>query len=424
VTDRIESQILLGYNQFLCAESLVAGEKFSLSLFEDLNKIIEAVVLYDRIVLIGDYSLTSSIFAAPLEKAGALKKLSDANFQNVFADKSARSHFSLSMANVFGPQVLDIEDAQPEELIKLRISPSSRDMLKYRDFFLETIECGKAEHFERDRLTNWVAQNIFEQRKCSNLFYYLARAVLYSTFAERFEMDYAPDVLRFPIAALTFSRGTTPLPKTLYDALCKKVHSEIEALVLLGMPVAVFVPPLAAKLLSRVRSLQDCPSELLELRENFSGFRTAYGEFLAVLKDPQVTLDKKIDAKKKMISRITGIITKGESRHALHVKSIWDKMVSSSLDEAGISNKLSLSGFVSVLMDQLTSEGIKGHARALFDLWTDTLNIKNYGELIEKSFKRTIESAEIDQFNLFSEAVRKLIKCTGEVKRWGNHSSR
>ncbi|GAF76036.1 unnamed protein product, partial [marine sediment metagenome] len=263
------------------------------------------------------------------------------------------------------------------------------------------------------RFTQWIGENILRTRDRGGHFYYLARAILYATLAEQCGMDYAPDVLRLPMAALTFSSQTRALPKALYDALVGKIHSEVDALTLLGMPVAVFVPPLTAKLLSKVDSPKDYSNGLLELREKFSGFRKAYSEFLAVLRDPTTTLQKKIESKKKMIARITGIIESGQSRHALNIKTIWDKLVSSSLDEDGPSTKLSLSGMVSLLIEQLTKEKAKGHARALFDLWTDTVNLKDYGQLVEKSFKTEIDASEVERYKQYSQALRQLIKSAG-----------
>ena len=116
-----------------------------------------------------------------------------------------------------------------------------------------------------------------------------------------------------------------------------------------------------------------------------------------------------------MISRITGIIESGQSRHALNVKTIWDKLVSSSLDEQGPSTKLSLSGMVSLLLEQLAKENAKGQARALFDLWTDALNLKDYGQLVEKAFKTEIDSREVERYKQYSQALRQLIKSAGSL---------
>jgi hypothetical protein len=416
VVELTGSKVLLGYNQFLCAESLIAGGRFSFSLFEDLSKLIEAAVLYDHIILIGDYSLPSGILAAPLERANILSTMTDADVLRGIASEAARESFVSSMVDVFGASVAQADDAQPEQLINLRISPNHLDNLSYNNLFEQTVKCAGNTQFERLGFTNWISKNIFENRNNGGSFYYLARAILYSTFAEFSSIDYVPDLLRMPIAALTFSRGIKPLPKVLYDALVEKVHSEVDALILLGMPVSVFIPPLTAKLLSRVSdSPNDYPNELLQLRDKFSGFRKAYGEFLAILQDPNVTLKTKIDAKKKMISRITGIIDQGDSRHALHVKTIWDKIFSANFDNSGVSTKLSLSGLMTILIDQLSAEGAKGQARAIFDLWTDTLNLKNYGELLEKSFKTEIDPKEIEQYKKYSVSVRKIINDTGST---------
>ncbi|MCP5105065.1 MAG: hypothetical protein GY950_16880 [bacterium] len=413
MNETIKTRILVGYNQFLCAESLASGSQFGLSLFEDLNKLIEAVVLYDKVVLLGDYSLPSGLLATPLKKAGILQTMPNAEMRNIITQTSTQSRFRAYMIDVFGKDVAYVENATPGKLLDLRISPNIYDQISYNNLFEQTINCCSTGGYERQRFTHWINENILCTRDKGGHFYYLARAVLYATIAEQCGMDYAPDVLRLPMAALTFSSQTRALPKALYDGLVDKIHSEVESLTLLGMPIAVFVPPLTAKLLSTVDSPKDYSNELLELREKFSGFRKAYSEFLAVLKDPSITLKEKIDSKKKMITRITGIIESGQSGHALNVKTIWDKLISSSLDEGGSSTKLSLSGMVSLLLEQLAKEKTKGHARALFDLWTDTLNLKNYGQLIEKAFKTKIDATEVERYKRYSQALRQLIKSAG-----------
>jgi len=205
-------------------------------------------------------------------------------------------------------------------------------------------------------------------------------------------------------------QGTHVLSKALYDSLVEKVHSEIEALTLLGMPVALFVPPLTAKVLSESGSPRDYPGQILALRDRFAGFRKTYNEFLSLLKDPEVTIKEKIAAKERLFEQITGVIERGEAGHALNVRTLWDKLVSSQLDQSGPSAKLSLSGLVSLLIEQAMKERTKGRARALFDLWVDTLNLKNYGALIEKAFKTKIQHQEIERFQKYSVAVRAIIR--------------
>ena len=229
-----QTQILLGYNQFLCAEGLASGGQFSLSLFEDLNKFIESVVLYDKVVLLGDYFLPSGVFAQPLQQEGILDTITDNEIRSIMLNEDAKKQFQISMENIFGPASLDADDAQPERLIELRIPPNAFDSNSYNNFFNQTVEYAKSKGFEKDRFTKWIAENIFETRSKGGHFYYFARSIVYSTYAEIVGLDYAPDLLRLPIAALSFLRRTTPLSKILYDTIVEKIQSEIDALTLLG----------------------------------------------------------------------------------------------------------------------------------------------------------------------------------------------
>jgi hypothetical protein len=358
--------ILVGYNQFLCAESLIEEGQFSLSLFEDLNKLIESIVLYDEIILLGDYDLPSGALADPLDRAGVMRRISDDEIKKIMSDGNASNRFEKSMSDIFGLSVMEAEDAKADKLIDLRISPNTFDQNSYQALFSITTQLSEANN-PRQVLSEFLDKKIFQTRHMGGHFYYIARSVLYSTLAETKGWDYAPDLLRLPVAALTFSQVGHKLPVALYDALKEKVESEVEALMLLGMPVSVFVPPMTARILTTVDSRAHYIEEIVKLRDKFSGFRQSYREFLSMLGDSSVTLKDKIDAKKKMLTRITGIIEQGESGHALNVKTVWDKLVSSSLNEEGTSTKLSLSGLASLLIDQLSKENAKGHAKALFD---------------------------------------------------------
>jgi len=212
-----ESRLLLGYNQFLAAESLASGAAFSLSLFEELNKLIESVVLYDRVVLLGDYELPSGVFATPLREAGILKTLPDEQLRLLLRSADIRSQYFSTMQDVFGDASIGGTDINPETILDNRISPNIADKISYSRLFDQTISCGSSSEFARASLTKWIADNIYSRRSEGGHFYYLARAVLYSSVADAGGMDYAPDLLRLPVAALAFTHGTRSLPKRLYD---------------------------------------------------------------------------------------------------------------------------------------------------------------------------------------------------------------
>jgi hypothetical protein len=216
-------------------------------------------------------------------------------------------------------------------------------------------------------------------------------------------------LLGLPLAALAFRAKSRPVPKALYDALTKALESEVEALAALGLPVTVFVPPLTAKVLGRGARGEGLLSAVVDLREEFTGLRSAYSEFRRGLEDPSRTLRDQLSAKKRMYDQVLGLFD-GDSGHALNVRTVWDKLVSASLDEAGSSSKLSLSGAVSLLLDQLSQKQIRGRARALFDLWADTTNIENYGGLLESSLGVRVDTEEAKFVRSYSEAERRIIR--------------
>jgi hypothetical protein len=55
-------------------------------------------------------------------------------------------------------------------------------------------------------------------------------------------------------------------------------------------------------------------------------------------------------------------------------------------------------------------EHTKGRARAIFDLWVDTLNLKNYGVLIENTFHTKIRNEDVERFQRYSRAVKAIIR--------------
>jgi hypothetical protein len=217
------------------------------------------------------------------------------------------------MRAIFGPSVSDAEDAQADSLLDLRILPNALDQASYGAMFDQVLNLGSDKESDVSHLTRWLTTNVYETRNRGGHFYYMARAVVYSAAAQTAGMDYAPDVLRLPIGALAFRQTTHALSKVLYDAVVEKVHSEVEALALLGMPVALFIPPLTAKILSESASAQDFPSQILALRDRFAGFRDTYNKFLLLLKDPSITMKDKIAAKERLFKDITGVIERGEA---------------------------------------------------------------------------------------------------------------
>lgn len=403
------SRILIGYNQFLNGESVASRATFNLSSFEDFNKLIEAVILYDRVVLLGDYALPDGPISRVMKNEQIVDTLTDVALRDIIARPEVTRTFTESIRYAFGEEAVNAEDAQPSNLISNRISPNWFDQFSYNALYEEVVEFGRRDHASIDALRVWLKDHIYATRVNGGHFSYIARSLVYSAVADHAGMDYAPDFLRLPLAAMSFGKCNEAVPKKLYDALCEKLESEIEALVLLGMPVAIFIPPLTARLLDRADSVGRLPAELLALRQEFASIRVSYNAFTALLSDPTVSIHEKISARQRLFQDITGMMERNDVAGSLNLKVLWDKLAGAEAGADGVSSKLSLSGAVSVLLDEFVKSRKMGRARALFDLWTDTVKMKNYGTLIEKAFKTKIDPKEVETLRVYSGAIRKLV---------------
>lgn len=407
------SKILIGYNQFLNGESVATRRSFNLSSFEDFNKLVEAVMLYDRIVLLGDYALRDGPISSVLKKEGVIDTLSAGNLRDLTDRSEVKSTFNKSLRYIFGESALEAEEAQPASLLSNRISPNMFSQRCYNALAERVAEFGKKENASIDDLRVWFKEHIFDTRAEGGHFAYLARSLVYSAVADHEGIDYAPDFLRLPLSAMAFGKTSESIPKKLYDALSKRLESEVEALVLLGMPVAIFVPPFTAKLLNQAEGTKRLSTELLALREEFAPIRKSYSAFSSLLADPDVSIHHKMIARKKLFEDISGMIDHKDISSSLNLKILWDKLVGSEAGDGGISTKFSLSGAVSVLVDEFVKSRKKGRARALFDLWTDTVKMKSYSKLIEKSFGTTIDTRAVENLQSYSRAIQKLVGGAG-----------
>jgi hypothetical protein len=402
-------KLLMGYNQFLCAESVLDGQ-WSLSLFEDLNRLIEGVVLYDEIVLLGAYNVASSDVYRTLSREGVLKELPADAVQQLVAVPATAERFRRSLVHAYGISDGDAFNISPHVVLGSRIPPMFSDQLAYESLANVVSRQRTNDGYNVAGLRDWLRANIVEGPENVASFNYFSRGLLYSAIADTSSFDYAPDFLRLPIAAVAFTAGHKPVTKALYDALSAKLESEVEALTALGMPAALFLPPLTTAVLQTGARRGNVMGEVLKLRRRFEPYRQTYREFEAILQDSTRTLREKIAARNRLFNEIIGVLNAAPGEHALHIKTIWDKVISSSLDERGIGSKLSLSGMVSVLIDQLVVERTKGRARALFDLWTDALNVKDYGLLVQQAFGAKISASDVELMKAYSLAVRAIIR--------------
>lgn len=78
----------------------------------------------------------------------------------------------------------------------------------------------------------------------------------------------------------------------------------------------------------------------------------------------------------------TSLINEGHGERGLNLRTLWEGTFSADISEEGLSSGLSLASIANILIKKVATERAKGRAKALFDVWTNTLNMKNYGKLV------------------------------------------
>ena len=99
---------------------------------------------------------------------------------------------------------------------------------------------------------------------------------------------------------------------------------------------------------------------------------------------------------------------KGEvSKASLTMRIVWDGLIAPTIGDFSIHT--AATRVISLLLKQLNRVGIKGRAKSLFDLWINTLNIREYGKLLENNFKCMLDSDELEKYKLYSRGIREII---------------
>lgn len=406
----MQNNIIFGYNQLLTSAAVAEHDYFNLSTFEDFNRLVEGIVLYDKVLLLGDYDLPSSYLFSELKNEKIFETVSDAEIRDLLKETETRSNYNQKLSLIFGDQALEASDTNPDELLNLRISPNPYDR-NAMDWFLEQVVIlDESNNLSQKTFRDQVAKKLFLSRNEGGHFYYFARSLVYSSVADKLSMDYMPDYIRMPLASMAFRLDKPKISTQLYNSMSQKFKLEVEGLSLLGMPTPMYVPPIMAAVLEKKPPPKDIPNEIIKLRHKFSNYRKKYRSFLEDLQNPNLSIKEKLENKARLVDAIESVIKKQTTNHALNIKTIWDKMVSSSLSEEELSSRISLSGAASLIIEEIHRQHVMGRAKAIFDLWTDTRSIKNYGKLLEDNFGTTITSEEIDFTSKYSHALKTIIR--------------
>ena len=195
-----------------------------------------------------------------------------------------------------------------------------------------------------------------------------------------------------------------------------------------GFPIPMYIPPIVALILKRCDGNESrFFDEAIVLREEFQGFRKKYLEYQKLISNPSdMPLGELFQNYQDAVSDVSKQLRHlGQKRtDSKLIFEIWDALcefkVAGELGDPLATASLNLGTLLSKGIKGIEVRRIKARARMLFDLWKKVVQIRNYGELVTRTFK--MDSNELFKMTQIAERLAaKCNKLSGVRRRqlWG-----
>lgn len=212
--------------------------------------------------------------------------------------------------------------------------------------------------------------------------------------ADRMRLDHVAHPVVSSLHTTIYATQRTSLSLSLYQELAQSIGVEVMELISMGAALELNIPPIPAVVLNRAgRKLKAYVPKLIELREEFEGFREKYRSYQRVLENPDdLSLAELLRAKEEAYDNVVRQISEleGTARYGRSVKELYEALVSGQLVESEGDVELKISSPITKLLQsalrKMRVRRIKGRAKKLFDLWQSVLQIKNYNRLVTQTF--------------------------------------
>ncbi|MEU1465511.1 hypothetical protein ABZ467_33560 [Streptomyces sp. NPDC005727] len=236
------------------------------------------------------------------------------------------------------------------------------------------------------------------------------RAVGYLLVATAQGLDYFPDADRSPFVGSVLSRLYTSLPRAVYERVAKAWNTEgdEEAGVIpeWDMQVQVPIPPVAARVLDGCRSLSDLGPQLLELRNEFVGYRRHFREFKSELQNAPTFRQRK-EARQKYQQRLEQAC--GPDKEVISVQEVLN--FGEQLTKAAAA-PMAPTSYSAALLTQPIEWIRRWWSRrpltVLFRMDGKVPNLSTYGELIGKLWGHDVHDGLLDEYVRQARRVERL----------------
>src|SRR5713226_268478 len=249
----------------------------------------------------------------------------------------------------------------------------------------------------------------------------LSASVRRAKWCDEHNVDHLPWPIFGALPGATVGKQRGVLQQT-YRHLSAAVESRVETLRGAGSPIPMYIPPIPAVVLERCGG--KAPrflAETIALREEFSDSRKKLIEYQKVISEGSRSLGELSQAYKDSVSDVVRELDrlKFKRTDSKLVLELWEAVGETKLEEKGVDSSVQVSLNLGTLLSKgikwFTVRRIKAGARLLFDLYEKTLQIKNYGSLINSVFK--VDASQFSRDAVIVEKIATTIDQLATVDR-------
>ena len=182
-----------------------------------------------------------------------------------------------------------------------------------------------------------------------------------------------------------------------YNKVSESLSDEVKRLVKYGNRKTVYIPPISSLIFSRSETINDIVKNTIEIKEEFEKVRRTFAEYENTISDDSITLKESLSALNDLESIMNQINPKENSnfysqisewRDATNLIKLMDGVSAS--DASSITNLI-----LGKPLKYATNKFKIRKVKYLFQVVNDFLEIKNYGNLIQKLFKFEIDKEQL-----------------------------
>jgi hypothetical protein len=255
----------------------------------------------------------------------------------------------------------------------------------------------------------------------------LSASVRRAEWCDEHNVDHLPWPI-FGALPGTLSGGRrSPLQQT-YGHLSAVVGTRVETVRGAGSPIPMYIPPIPAVVLERCsgKATRFIP-EAIALREEFADSRRKIAKYQSVLSEGERSLGELSQAYSDSVSDVVRELDRLKLKRtdSKLVLEMWEAVGETKLGEQGMNPDVQISLNLGALLSKglkwFAVRRVKARARLLFDLYEKTLQIRNYGGLINDVFKvdQSRFSREMLLMGRIGATVDRLVKAD-RSSGWGH----